>query len=206
MRHRCPLPADPDADTLADHTAVEDGVRALLRLMGRDPAEDGLRATPGRFLRAMLDLGTPADGAGPKEILATRFGDFAGVGIPRDPVTVAGVDFTSLCEHHLAVMSGVVTVAYVPRRDVLGLSKVPRLIDFYAARPQLQERLTEQIAGALVEHVTPDVAVTVTASHLCLTSRGARKRGAEMITESYHGVFTDPQGAQRRRFERALRR
>jgi len=204
MPHRPFPPADRETEALADHQAVEAGVRALLRLMGRDPGEAGLLGTPGRFLAAMLDIGTRPVGEDAKEILATRFDDFAGVGIPRDPITVSGIDYTSLCEHHLSPFTGRVTVSYVAGRDVLGLSKVMRLVDHYAGRPQLQERMTEQIAGALVEHVTPHVAVRVVGWHTCVSTRGVRKPGTEMRTSSFHGCFADPDGAQRHRFDKAV--
>lgn len=173
-----------------DHlrATAENGIRAMLELMGDDPARDGLKRTPYRVVKAMLEMTTPPIPALPAELLGTKF-DCDDV---DQMVTVGGVRFTSLCEHHLSPFTGTAWIAYLPHGgQVVGLSKLPRVLDHYAARPQVQERLAQQVTSALVEHVGPDAACVLDGVHSCMSTRGACKPGAVMRSSSLTGKFRD---------------
>lgn len=166
------------------------GVRALLRLMGEDPEREGLLDTPARVVRAYRELAdSPGD---PAELLGKVFQD---VDYPTDEMVAVGpIAFTSLCEHHLLPFTGTAWVAYIPMPDVgvVGLSKLPRLVEHYARRPQVQERLTTQIADAIQEHLDPvGAACVIRSTHSCMALRGVRKTGAEMVTSVLRGAFRD---------------
>ena len=163
-----------------------EGVRALLRLAGEDPTRPGLRETPARYLRAWQEMTQrPGD---PDALLAVMFDD---AGPVDQMVAVGPVAFTSLCEHHLLPFAGHAWVAYIPVAGVVGLSKIPRLLEHYARRPQVQERLTEQVARAIVERVPcQGVGVLLRAVHSCASMRGVRAE-APMTTSSLHGAFRD---------------
>lgn len=165
------------------NVAVE-GIKALLRLMGEDPERPGLTGTPLRVVKSYLELAArPGD---PAHDLATVFSD---IDHPNTPVTVGPIPFVSLCEHHLLPFTGEAWVSYVPTLGrVVGLSKLPRTVQHYAARPQVQERLTQQIADALTEHLDPTgVAVLVRGNHTCMSLRGAKTAGAVMETVDMRG-------------------
>lgn len=178
-------------DLWADH--ARQGVRALLRYLDQDPDAPGLADTPARVLRAYRELcqGYQVD---PAALLAVSF--------PEDTdglVVVRGVEFTSLCEHHLLPFMGTATVGYLPGpgRGVVGLSKLARLVDCYAQRLQVQERLTRQVVDALVEHLEPvGAGCVVHATHLCMSCRGVRKREAEMVTSALAGVLREEPDAR----------
>lgn len=173
------------AQHLHDVEAVDTGIRALLRLLGRDPDAPDVQRTPERWRKAMLEFGTrPAD---PAELLDVTF-DSQGA---DEMVTVGPVRFVSLCEHHLLPFTGQAWVGYLPRDGkIVGLSKIPRLIDALARAPQVQERLTRQIADAMVDHLGPrGVGVQIVASHSCTTLRGARAETAQMVTTAVRGVL-----------------
>lgn len=181
--------------TLDRHTEdltviAQEGIRALLRLMGEDPDRPGLAGTPARVVKAYLELASrPGD---PGRDLAVVFED---VKHPDTPVIVGPIPFVSLCEHHLFPFTGQAWVAYVPQANrVVGLSKLPRTVNHYAARPQVQERLTTQIADALVEHLDPHgVGVLIRGDHTCMSLRGSRSHGALMETTDLRGSLgTDP--------------
>lgn len=147
---------------------------------------DGLTDTPRRVVKAYTEM---LDGYNTDigSLLAVRFDEHH-----DELVAVTGIDFTSLCEHHLLPFIGTATVAYIPDgTGVVGLSKLARLVDAYAHRLQVQERLTGQIASALVEHVTPDAGVIITAHHECMSCRGVRKSTAMMVTSAMRGAFHD---------------
>lgn len=170
-----------------DQDLAQAGVRALLRLMGDDPARSGLRDTPKRVVKAMREMAeSPGD---PSELLAVSFDD---VGPEGQMVAVGPVEFVSLCEHHLLPFTGHAWIAYIPTGSVVGLSKLPRLLEHFARRPQVQERLTRQITEALDEHVSGSKgsACVITATHSCASSRGVRKV-APMTTSSLTGAFVD---------------
>ncbi len=171
---------------------AHDGVRALLVLMGRDPDDPAVVDTPGRVLKAYRELAAaPGD---PAALLARQF---ANVDYPTDEmITVGPIPFTSLCEHHLLPFSGTAWIGYLPGTEgtVVGLSKLPRLLDHYAMQPQVQERLTTQVADALMEHLAPRGAgCIISSAHSCMSLRGVKKTGAVMRTSVLRGDFkTDP--------------
>lgn len=174
---------------LLEDVALE-GVRALLCLMGEDPEREGLVDTPSRVVKAYRELADqPGD---PAVLLAKVFND---VDYPTDEMIAVGpIEFTSLCEHHLLPFTGQAWVAYIPSPDrgVVGLSKIPRLVEHFARRPQVQERLTTQIADSLVEHLQPrGAAVLIRSTHSCMALRGVRKTGAQMVTSVLRGAFKD---------------
>lgn len=172
-----------------DLPRIEAAVREILVAVGEDPDREGLRETPGRVARAYAETfaGLHQD---PAEVLATTFD------IDHDElVIVRDISLYSTCEHHLVPFHGVAHVGYVPGRSgqVTGLSKLARLVDVYARRPQVQERLTSQIADALVEHLdVMGVIVVVEAEHLCMSMRGVRKPGARTLTSAVRGQLRDP--------------
>lgn len=175
---------------LTDYEVALSGIRALLRLMGENPDRPGLADTPARVIKAYREMaGRPGD---PGRDLATVFPD---VKHPGTPVIVGPIPFVSLCEHHLLPFTGEAWVSYVPQEDrVVGLSKLPRTVAHYAARPQVQERLTSQIVDALVEHLDPAGAgVLIRGEHTCMSLRGARTSGAVMETTDLRGSLqADP--------------
>jgi GTP cyclohydrolase I len=182
-----------------DRLEAEAGIRALLRLVGEDPDREGLQDTPGRVVKAYLELcRRPGD---PAVDLARVFPD---TGPVAGPVSVHGIDFTSVCEHHLLPFTGRAWLAYLPGDGrVVGLSKLPRTLHHYAARPQVQERMTRQIADALEQHLDPrGVAVLIQGDHSCMALRGACAP-ATMETRELRGAFGN--GDLRREFMEAVR-
>lgn len=172
------------------------GVRALLRLVGEDPDREGLVETPARVVKAYTEL---ASAPGDPAVLLSRI--FKDVDYPTDEIVAVGpIPFTSLCEHHLLPFTGHAWVGYLPsERGVVGLSKLPRLVDHYAQRPQVQERLTTQIADALVSYLDPEAAgCIIHATHTCMSLRGVKKIGAVMVTSVLRGKFKtdDPMRAE----------
>jgi GTP cyclohydrolase IA len=174
---------------------AEAAIRELLIAVGEDPDREGLRATPHRSAKAWREM-LSGYGADPHDIAKTSDGSagFSEVGGYDQMIVVTGSTFWSLCEHHLLPFHGVADVAYLPNKDtgrVVGLSKIPRLVDAYARRLQVQERMTAQIADA-VQMVTQaqGVGVRVRASHLCVACRGVQ-RPSRMTTTVLRGVFFD---------------
>ena len=159
-------------------------IRLLLRLIGEDPGREGLRRTPLRVKRSLQYL-TAGYRTDPAKILNRSFG------VKQDEmVIVKEIDFFSLCEHHLLPFFGRCHIAYMPHQRIIGLSKIPRLVDAFARRLQVQERLTTQIAEALNTHLQPmGVACVIEAYHLCMVMRGVQKQNAKAITSSMLGVF-----------------
>lgn len=169
-----------------DHDRLVAAVREVLVAVGEDPERDGLRDTPQRVARAYAEMFAGLD-QDPADHLATTF-DLA----HEELVLVKDIELWSTCEHHLLPFHGVAHVAYIPSRDgrITGLSKLARLVDVYARRPQVQERLTTQIADALVEHLQPrGVLVVVEAEHQCMTMRGVRKPGSRTVTSAVRGAL-----------------
>jgi len=169
---------------------AEQGVRNLLIAMGEDPAREGLLDTPARVVRAMREM-TSGHADDVAKILAVTFDS----GQYDEVIVVAGISFVSMCEHHLLPFTGHAAVAYLPSKGpnghrVVGLSKIPRVVEAFARRLQLQERMTTQIADALEAHLEPrGVAVVVEAEHSCMVCRGVRKAGAKMGTSDMRGTF-----------------
>jgi len=166
-------------------TEWEATVRLLLRLMGEDPNREGLKRTPLRVKQALQCL-TSGYRQDPAKILNRSF-----THVKHDEmIIVKDIDFYSLCEHHLMAFFGKCHIAYVPDKKIIGLSKIPRLVDTFAHRLQVQERMTTQIAEAINEHVKPlGVACVVEASHLCMMMRGVQKQNARAVTSSMLGAF-----------------
>ena len=162
----------------------EGAVRLLLCLMGEDPRREGLRRTPLRVKQSLQYL-TGGYRVDPAKILNRCFA------VKQDEmVIVKEIDFFSLCEHHLLPFFGKCHVAYMPDKRIIGLSKIPRLVDAFARRLQVQERLTSQIAEALNEHLKPlGVACVMEAVHLCMMMRGVQKQNARAVTSSMLGLF-----------------
>ena len=166
-----------------DQPRIEAAVREILLAVGENPDRDGLVDTPGRVARAYRELfsGLSQD---PAELLSTTFD------IDHDElILVRDIELTSCCEHHLLPFVGRAHIGYIPGGgQVAGLSKLARLVDVYARRPQVQERLTTQIADALVDHLgAQGVIVVIEAEHLCMTTRGVRKPGSKTITSAVRG-------------------
>lgn len=170
-----------------DLPRIERAVREMLMAIGEDPDRDGLVETPRRVARAYAELlgGLQED---PAQHLGRVFEHRTE---NDDLVLVRDIEFSSMCEHHLLPFTGTAQVAYLPAKGrVVGLSKIARTVDVFARRPQLQERLTADIADAISKHLEARaVAVVVRAEHLCLRMRGAAKRGADMVTTAFRGEF-----------------
>ncbi len=174
----------PDEVAPFDHARAEAAVRELLAAIGEDPDREGLRETPARVARAYAEL-TQGLRQRPEDVLTTTFD------IGHDEmVLVRDIELWSLCEHHLVPFTGVAHVGYIPAESgkITGLSKLARLVDVYAKRPQVQERLTTQVADALMRILDARGAIVVIeAEHLCMTMRGVRKAGARTITSAVRG-------------------
>ncbi len=172
-----------------DAARAEKAVRELLIAVGEDPDREGLRETPARVARAYKEIF-----AGlwqrPQDVLTTTF-DLG----HDEMVLVKDIEVLSSCEHHLVPFVGIAHVGYIPSPDgkITGLSKLARLVDVFARRPQVQERLTTQVADALMETLEPrGVIVVVECEHMCMTMRGVRKPGAKTITSAVRGQLRDP--------------
>jgi len=164
---------------------VEDAVREILLEIGEDPDRAGLAGTPDRVHRMYAEL-TAGYHVDPDRLLNDAVYD---VGY-SEMVVVKDIPFYSLCEHHLLPFFGNAAVAYIPRGRVIGLSKIPRVVEMYARRLQVQERLTQQVADFLDEHLNPQgVGVVIEATHLCAVMRGIRKPGTIMTTAAVLGLF-----------------
>ena len=196
-----PEPAAIDMDegfacgrTRPGQAEVEAAVRTLIAAAGDDPAREGLADTPARVARAYREwfAGYQVD---PHQLLSRTFGEAAGY---DETILLRSIPLVSTCEHHLAPITGVAHVAYRPRERVVGISKLSRLVDAYARRLQLQERLTRQIAHALDEALRPrGVAVIIEAGHGCMSTRGVRQHGVSLVTKCWLGEFGDDEGLRR---------
>jgi GTP cyclohydrolase I len=165
--------------------AVEAAVREILLEIGEDPDRDGLRGTPDRVHRMYAEL-TAGYHVDPERLINGAIFDVA----YSEMVVVKDIPFYSLCEHHLLPFFGTASVAYIPRGRVIGLSKIPRIVEMYARRLQIQERMTQQIADFLNDGLSPQgVGVVVEANHLCAVMRGIRKPGTVMTTSAVLGLF-----------------
>ena len=175
------LAKEPKTDSIAE------AMRRILAQLGDDPERQGLRGTPERFEKALRHL-TSGYQQDVKKVLNGALFD-----VPYDEmVIVKDIELFSLCEHHLLPFFGACHVAYLPNRKVVGLSKIPRLVNMFARRLQVQERLTSQIAQALMEHLEPrGVGVVVEARHLCMAMRGVEKQHSQTVTSAMLGEFRD---------------
>ena len=173
---------------------AEEAVRTMLRWAGDDPAREGLLGTPDRVVRAYEEwfAGYHED---PVEILQRTFEETDGY---DEMVVLREIRFESYCEHHVAAIIGVAHVAYLPDSRVVGISKLARIVEIYAKRLQIQEKMTAQIANAINDVLMPrGVAVVVEATHQCMTTRGIHKPGVSMITSQMLGAFRDNQATRR---------
>jgi len=180
--------SEPAPSVRPTRAEAEDAVRTLIRWAGDDPAREGLRATPGRVVRAYEEwfAGYKDD---PREYLKRTFEETGGY---DEVVVLRDIRFESHCEHHMAPMIGRVHIGYLPRNRVVGISKLARLVEVYARRLQIQEKLTAEIAAALDTVLKPHgVAVVAEAAHQCMTTRGVHKTGVTMVTSRMLGVFRD---------------
>jgi GTP cyclohydrolase I len=167
--------------------SMRDLVRTLLAELGEDPTRDGLTRTPERVERALKFLTSGYDA----DVATVLNGALFDVDY-SEMVIVKDIDFYSLCEHHLLPFFGKCHVAYVPRGKVIGLSKIPRLVEVFSRRLQVQERLTNQIANTLRETLNPlGVAVVLEATHLCMSMRGVQKQNSTAVTSAMHGVLRE---------------
>lgn len=179
---------DPADIPAFDHARAEAAVRELLIALGEDPDREGLKETPARVARAFAEV-TGGLRQRPEDVLTTTFD------LGHDElVLVRDIELWSMCEHHLVPFTGVAHVGYIPSESgkITGLSKLARLVDLYSRRPQVQERLTTQVADALMEILEArGVIVVIEAEHLCMTMRGVRKAGARTITSAIRGQMHD---------------
>ncbi|MGB6486177.1 MAG: GTP cyclohydrolase I FolE [Steroidobacteraceae bacterium] len=165
---------------------AEEAVRTLLRWAGEDPAREGLRDTPGRVVSAYREW-FGGYGSDPADYLRRTFEEVGGY---DEMIVLRDIAFESHCEHHMAPIIGRVHVGYLPTDKVVGISKLARVVDGYARRFQVQEKLTAQIAGCIDEVLHPrGVGVVVDAVHQCMTTRGVHKRGVSLITSRMTGTF-----------------
>jgi len=172
-----------------DLKRAERAVREILLAIGEDPDREGLRETPARVARSYAEI-FAGMAQRPEDVLTTTFE----LG-HEELILVRDIEVYSTCEHHLVPFYGVAHVGYIPGRDgrVTGLSKLARLVDVYARRPQIQERMTSQIADALLEHLKPlGVLVVIECEHLCMSMRGVRRPGSRTITSAVRGQLRDP--------------
>jgi GTP cyclohydrolase I len=177
---------EPPARSDEDTTQAEEHVRGLLRFLGEDPDREGLLETPARVVRAMSEhfSGYAQD---PAALLARTFQEVEGY---DELVLVSDIEVFSHCEHHMVPFVGKAHVAYIPDGRVVGLSKLARVVDVFAKRLQVQEKLTKQIADAIQSHLHPQgVAVIMQCQHFCMCYRGVKKPGSWTTTSKLHGLF-----------------
>jgi GTP cyclohydrolase I len=177
-------PTESPTTKTVDHAKIEAAARMILEAVGEDPDREGLRETPARMGRMYAEVfaGLSED---PSEVLATVFTEDC-----DEIVLVKDIPFYSMCEHHLLPFFGKAHVAYLPGKRIVGISKLARAVEHFARRPQVQERLTNQIADLICEALDPrGVAVVMEATHTCMTMRGVRKPGSSVVTSAMRGVI-----------------
>ncbi|MHB0870390.1 MAG: GTP cyclohydrolase I FolE [Chloroflexota bacterium] len=169
---------------MVDNDAVELAVRNLLLAIGENPAREGLEGTPRRIAEMYREVFGGMD-QDPREILSVGFEEGH-----EEMVVVRDIPFFSMCEHHLLPFHGIAHVGYIPKGRVVGISKLARAVEMFARRPQVQERLTSQIADAIMDVAKPHgVGVVMEAEHLCMTMRGIKKPGSKVVTSASRGIF-----------------
>ena len=174
---------------------VEQAIKTIIQWIGEDPEREGLKSTPKRVIKAFKEY-FQGYKQNPKEYLAKTFTEVEGY---DDMVIEKNISIRSHCEHHMAPIIGVAHVAYIPAKKVVGLSKLARVVDAFSKRLQTQERLTMQIANTIMDVLQPrGVAVTVDASHQCMTNRGVKKENTTTITNYFLGAFKDDLSFQNR--------
>ena len=166
---------------------IESIILDLLKEIGEEPEREGLQKTPHRVAKSWTTFAK-----GYKQTPEEVVGDAVFNELCDEVVAVKDIDFFSLCEHHLLPFKGVAHVGYLPEKKIIGLSKIPRIVDIYARRLQVQERLTQQVADALQDVLSPKgVAVVIEAEHLCMQMRGVEKKSSFMITSAVRGAFRE---------------
>lgn len=185
LNYHLPYDDEPEVDATGSNPGIETAVRVMLSEIGEDPTRDGLLNTPARVARSFAEL-TAGYHTDPMALVNGAIFD-----VDYDEmVIVRDIHFYSLCEHHILPFYGHAHVAYIPRGKVIGLSKIPRIVEMFARRLQVQERMTVQIADFLNETLEPrGVAVVAQGVHMCSVMRGVRKENASMITSAMRGVF-----------------
>lgn len=186
-----PVAKLPDRPT---REAAEDAVRTLIRWAGDDPTREGLLDTPARVVRAYEEF-FAGYGADPRDILARTFSEVDGY---DEMIVMNDIRFESHCEHHMVPIIGKAHVAYLPDKRVVGISKLARLVEVYAKRLQIQEKMTVQIADTLQDVLQPKgVAVVIEAAHQCMTTRGVHKPGVALVTSRMVGAFREDPSTRR---------
>ncbi len=199
MRDSFPDPTDADDGLTPDGKPavpddVAEAVRTLIRWAGDDPAREGLVDTPKRVARAWKEY-CRGYGEDPAVHLGRTFDEVGGY---DEIVLLKDIPFQSQCEHHMAPIIGRAHIAYLPRDRVVGISKLARVLHGFAARLQVQERLTAEVAACIRDHLNPHgVAVVLEAEHSCMTARGVRTPGVGMVTSRLHGCFLDDQASRK---------
>lgn len=184
-----PAPTNlPTDENRPSRSEAEAAVKTLLRWAGDDPAREGLRDTPARVVRAFEEWFS-GYGNDPEAMLRRTFEEVEGY---DEMVVLKDIHFESYCEHHMAPIIGKAHVAYLPNHRVVGISKLARVVDLYAKRLQIQEKMTSQVANAIQDVLEPKgVAVVIEAVHQCMTTRGVHKTGVSMVTSRMLGAFRD---------------
>ena len=181
-------------DTRPDRETAEQAVRTLIQWAGDDPTREGLLDTPARVVRAYEEY-FQGYGADPQEILQRTFEEVEGY---DEMVLLKDIRFESHCEHHMAPIIGKAHVAYLPNNRVVGISKLARVVELYAQRLQIQEKMTSQIANAINDVLEPQgVAVVIEAAHQCMTCRGVHKPGVTLTTSKMLGAFLEDERTRR---------
>ncbi len=173
-------------DRVVDLKRIEDAVREILLAIGEDPDRDGLRRTPIRVAQAYAEMFAGLR-VNPSDVLSTSF-----EANHEEMVVVRDIEVFSMCEHHLLPFHGVAHIGYIPGEDgrITGLSKLARLVDVYARRPQVQERLTAQVADRLMSQLKPrGVIAVLECEHMCMSMRGIQKAGSRTVTSAVRGIF-----------------
>lgn len=169
---------------MIDQTKIEKAVLSIIEAIGEDPNREGMVGTPRRIAEMYSELFMGLD-RDPKEELTVGFEEGH-----REMVILRDIPFYSMCEHHLLPFYGVVHVGYIPNGPVVGASKLARVVEILSRRPQIQERLTTQIAETILEAIKPEgVAVVIQAEHMCMTIRGVEKPGSNVVTSAMRGLF-----------------
>ncbi len=171
---------------MVDQEAIKKALSTIIKAIGEDPAREGVAGTPGRVAEMYAELFSGL-GVDPCDELTVGFEEGH-----REMIVLKDIPFYSMCEHHLLPFFGVAHVGYIPNDSgrVVGASKIARVVEIIARRPQIQERMTTQIADALVEGIKPDgVGVVIEAEHLCMTMRGIKKPGSTILTSAVRGIF-----------------
>lgn len=175
-------------EELDSKASIEDAIRLILLSIGEDPNRDGLLRTPHRVAKMYGEL---LEGYDQQLETIVNGAEFEVEYGENEMIVVANIDYTSMCEHHMLPFVGKAHVAYIPRDKVIGLSKIPRIVDMFARRLQVQERLTNEIADALIEAIDPvGVMVVIEGQHSCASLRGVKKHGVNMVTTAKRGTFT----------------